>query len=243
MIEQLLGTSFFCALITFFSYILFYKLACKVKINSIESDVQYIGDYAGSIIVFMAISSLTLLLIVAIYLSWDLPSFLSDSGIIFAFIQFAAGLFIRFLYWLFFSSINKLTKSKTYHKLTPTEISWTWLMICTVYGIVFLIQHEYTIGLTYFVIVISYFFWLDSSTHSIKEKLMSIKELSSSYWYVVIFIGISAFVTLRYKTNLEIIFAIIGMMIGIILCIIPMYYSFKKRQPSTSSDEQDTNTP
>ena len=72
---------------------------------------------------------------------------------------------------------------------------------------------------------------------------MSIKELSSSYWYVVIFIGISAFVTLRYKTNLEIIFAIIGMMIGIILCIIPMYYSFKKRQPSTSSDEQDTNTP
>ena len=86
MIEQLLGTSFFCALITFFSYILFYKLACKVKINSIESDVQYIGDYAGSIIVFMAISSLTLLLIVAIYLSWDLPSFLSDSGIIFAFI-------------------------------------------------------------------------------------------------------------------------------------------------------------
>lgn len=240
MLEQLLGTTLLCTIITFSSYMLFYKLACKVNLRSTEFDVQYIGDYAASIIVFMAISSITLLVVVSVYLSLNLPSYLADSGIIFTIMQFISGLLIRFLYWLFFSTINKLTKSNTYHKLTPTEISWTWLMICTIYGVVFLINHEYTIGFTYLVIVISYFFWLDSSTSSIHEKLMSIKELSLSYWYVIIFIGLAAFFTSRYETDLIRFFAILGMVLGVIACIFPMYYSVKRRQSSNQSTEKDT---
>lgn len=124
--------------------------------------------------------------------------------------------------------INKITKANSYHKLTSSEISWTWLILCFIYGIVFLINKEYTIAFTYFVIDLSYFFWLDSSSSSITEKLSSIKKLSKSYWYVIIFIGLTAFITLRYQSNTQIFFAFIGLLIGIILSILAMQYSLKK---------------
>ena len=82
MLEQLLGTTFLCAIITAISYIVFYKVACKTNINDFEDDSPYIGDYASSIIVFLAISSLTLLIVVYFYIctSSKLPSFLTESG-------------------------------------------------------------------------------------------------------------------------------------------------------------------
>ncbi len=239
MLEQLLGTTALSAIIIFVFYTLFYKLSCKLNLKKTELDATYIGDYAASIIVFMAISSLTLLIIVYMYMSWDLPEFLSDSGIVFAIIQFASGLFIRFTYWMFFTAVNKLTKSSTYHKLTPEEFSWTILMLCSVYGIVFLIEKQYTISFTYIVIVISYFFWLDVSNTSLKEKISSIKNLSLSYWYVIVFIGVTSYITLKYKTKLEIIFAIIGMFLGIFFNIIYIHYSHFKHN---SSYNQNINT-
>ena len=56
MIEQLLGTALLCCIIRAFFYCLFYKIACKSNINDFEADSPYIGDYASSIIVFLAIS-------------------------------------------------------------------------------------------------------------------------------------------------------------------------------------------
>ena len=84
MIEQLLGTALLCCIITAFFYCLFYKIACKSNINDFEADSPYIGDYASSIIVFLAISSLTLLIVVYFYItiSPKLPKFLNDSVII-----------------------------------------------------------------------------------------------------------------------------------------------------------------
>ena len=123
---------------------------------------------------------------------------------------------------------EEITKSTSYHKLTSSEISWTWLILCFIYGIVFLINKECTIAFTYFVIDISYFFWLDSSCSSIIEKLSSIKKLSKSYWYVIIFIGLTAFIILRYHSKAQIFFAFIGLLIGIILSIIAMQYSLKR---------------
>ena len=230
MIKQLLGTALLCCIITAFFYCLFYKIACKSNINDFEADSPYIGDYASSIIVFLAISSLTLLIVVYFYItiSPKLPKFLNESGFAFAFLQLLAGLFIRLLHKLFFFTISKITKITSYHKLTSSEISWTWLILCFIYGIVFLINKECTIAFTYFVIDISYFFWLDSSCSSIIEKLSSIKKLSKSYWYVIIFIGLTAFIILRYHSKAQIFFAFIGLLIGIILSIIAMQYSLKR---------------
>ena len=61
----------------------------------------------------------------------------------------------------------------------------------------FLTNKELTIAFTYFVIVISYFIWLNSS---LKDRLLEIQDLSKSYWYVIIFIGLISFITLRYTT-------------------------------------------
>ena len=230
MIKQLLGTALLCCIITAFFYCLFYKIACKSNINDFEADSPYIGDYASSIIVFLAISSLTLLIVVYFYItiSPKLPKFLNDSGFTFAFLQLGAGFFIRLLHKIFFFTIVKITKSTSYHKLTSSEISWTWLILCFIYGIVFLINKECTIAFTYFVIDISYFFWLDSSCSSIIEKYVHLQKLSKSYWYVIIFIGLTAFIILRYHSKAQIFFAFIGLLIGIILSIIAMQYSLKR---------------
>ena len=153
MLEQLLGTALLCCIITTFFYCLFYKIACRFNINDSEADCPYIGDYASSIIIFLEISSLTLLIVVCYYItiSSKLPKFLNESGFAFAFLQLLAGLFIRLLHKLFFFTISKITKITSYHKLTSSEISWTWLILCFIYGIVFLINKEYTIAFTYFV--------------------------------------------------------------------------------------------
>ena len=229
MIEKLLGTTLLCCVITTFFYFLFYKVACKFNINDSEDDSPYIGDYASSIIVFLAISSLTLLITVNFYItiSSRLPKSLNESGFAFALLQLLSGLFIRLLHKLFFFTIGKITKSTSYHKLTSSELSWTWLILCFIYGIVFLINKEYTIAFTYFVIDISYLFWLDASCSSILKKLSSIKKLSKAYWYVVSFIGLTTFITLRYQSNIQIFFASIGLLIGIILSIIAIQYSLK----------------
>ena len=69
MLEQLLGTTLLCCIITACFYIAFYKIACKFNINDFENDSNYIGDYASSIIIFLAISSLTLLIVVYYYIN------------------------------------------------------------------------------------------------------------------------------------------------------------------------------
>ena len=51
MLEQLLGTTLLCCIITACFYIAFYKIACKFNINDFENDSNYIGDYASSIII------------------------------------------------------------------------------------------------------------------------------------------------------------------------------------------------
>lgn len=95
MLEQLLGTALLCCIITTFFYCLFYKIACRFNINDSEADCPYIGDYASSIIIFLAISSLTLLIVVCYYItiSSKLPKFLNESGFAFAFLQLLAGPF------------------------------------------------------------------------------------------------------------------------------------------------------
>ena len=223
MIEQLLGTTLLCCIITALFYVTFYKIACKFNINDFEYDTPYIGDYASSIIIFLAISSLTLLIVVYFYIiiSSKLPDFLNSSGFAFAILQLFAGCFIQLLYKLFFFIINKIAWANSYHKLTYSEISWSWLMLCTIYGIVFFINKDLTIAFTYFVIVINYFIWLNSS---LKDRLLEIKNLSKSYWYVIIFIGLICFITLRYTTNIQIIFAFIGLFAGIIISIFIIYY-------------------
>ena len=60
------------------------------------------------------------------------------------------------------------------------------------------------------------------------KKLSSIKKLYKSYWYVIIFIGLTAFIILRYHSKAQIFFAFIGLLIGIILSIIAMQYSLKR---------------
>lgn len=85
----------------------------------------------------------------------------------------------------------------------------------------FLINKELTIAFTYFVIVISYFIWLNSS---LKDRLLEIKDLSKSYWYVIIFIGLISFITLRYTTGIQIIFAFLGLFVGIIISIFAIHY-------------------
>ena len=243
MLEQLLGTTLLCCIITACFYIAFYKIACKFNINDFENDSNYIGDYASSIIIFLAISSLTLLIVVYYYIniSSNLPVFLSESGFIFAILQLLAGIFIQLMHKFFFFAINKIAKSNTYHKLTSSEISWSWLMLCIIYGIVFLINNEITVVFTYFVIVISYFIWLNTNILSLKEKLFDIKKLSKSYWYVVIFIGLTALITLRYKTNLQIIFALIGLFIGIIISIFAIHYFQNKYY--MQNDNHSNNNP
>ena len=227
MLEKLLGTTLLCCIIT----ASFYIIACRLNINDFEDDSPYIGDYVSSIIIFLAISSLSLLIVVYCYINIQgiLPTFLTESGFAFAFLQFLAGIFIRLLHKLFFLIINKITPKKSYHKLTPSEICWSWLMLCIIYGIVFFINDESTIAFTYFVIVISYFIWLDSNYSSLKEKMLSIKKLSKSYWCVIIFIGLIAFIVVRYQAGIQILFAFIGLVIGIIISIFAIHHFAKKR--------------
>ena len=71
----------------------------------------------------------------------------------------------------------------------------------------------------YFIIDLSYFFWLDSNTSSISEKITNLKKISKSFWYVIIFSGLTAFISIRYTSTSQTLFAFAGLLIGIIICI------------------------
>ena len=225
MPEQLIGITFSWFIITVFDYIVFSKIAYKLRISDLN-DEYLCTSYACNMIIFLVISSLILLFPAVYYncISSKLPKSFEKSGIIFSFFLVLMGIIIRLLYKGFFWIINKAAKSKPFHKLTSSEISWTWLMICLIYG-VWWIKKETVIACSYFGIVISYFFWLDASCSSVKEKLSTIKELTKSYWYIVIFVVLTIFITWRYSdSEIQTAFAIIGLFLGITICVLGMHY-------------------
>lgn len=221
MIEQLLGTTCLCAIITLFSYFAFYRIACMLKIKNRNNTKINFEEYATHIFVFLAISSIILLFIIRFHtsISSRLPIFLNDSGFTFFTLQLMSGALIRWLYIFIFFCINKIVKSDSSYRLTNSELSCTWLLLCFIYGVVFLFYKEYTIAFMYFVIDLSYFFWLDSNTSSISEKITNLKKISKSFWYVIIFSGLTAFISIRYTSTSQTLFAFAGLFIGIIICI------------------------
>lgn len=228
MIKQYLGIITFSTIISLICFFSSYKLA-KNKIKLYEEDVTYFGDYASSLLMFIFISSLILLFSVYIYLQIPFSSYFINSGLAFLIIEIIAGIIINFLHWLIFKFLCHLSKCKDYYHLKEHEITWTWLIICTIYGTVYWFCKEYEISCTYWVIVVSYFFWLGVNPKSLKIKLSSFYSLSYSYIVILIFIFLCAISVIRYKTDLQRFLFMLGVFIAIVICLFLLYRQTNKK--------------
>lgn len=223
MFKQIISAFFIFTIITVIIYILVNKIICKLNLKDDVGDVTNFENYALCEIIYILFSSICLLLVaeINICLSKYIPAFFNDSGFFFACLLVLTGIVIRGSYKVFFIILNIITRTKddTSYDLNPDEELWTWMIICLLYGIYFLINEEYTIGFTYLVIDISYFFWLDLRLETIHKKVLSLKGLRKSYVYVFTFVGLMAFNNYIFQSIFPMIFGIIGIMTGISISI------------------------
>ena len=69
MIESILGTIFLCIIIISLALSFIQYIGIKVDTKTYEPEITYIGDYVQSVIIFLAISSLGLLIYIHILIN------------------------------------------------------------------------------------------------------------------------------------------------------------------------------
>lgn len=230
MIESFLGTVTLCALLSCAILSIIQFISMRIGLKQYEDDVNYIGDYTLSIIVFLVTSMLLLNFYISIYYlfssMYDSPIF--NSGLLFLLLGLISGFTIKCLYKGIMKIIQLFDKSKNTYILKNYEMNWTMLFICLILCIYFIFGHYMNFALSYISIIISYFFWIDFSKENFKKKLKELKSLSVCYWCSLFFITICSFASIRYSKSINIIAAIIGIIIGFIIGIFCMYYISKK---------------
>ena len=121
MIESFLGTMFLCIIIISLALSFIQYIGIKVNIKTYEPEIIYIGDYVQSIIIFLAISSLGLLIYVYIYFNNMKSSAWYDSGILFIVYSAITGFIINIVYSVIMNIIKIFDKTKSTYFLKDYE--------------------------------------------------------------------------------------------------------------------------
>lgn len=230
VIEKFLGTIVLCIILICGSLSLVQLLSSKIGIKSFEDEVTYVGDYVLSIIIFTALSTIVLLYFVHYYITNTNNSSLYSSGLLFLGLEALSGLLIRLIYFIIMKVLNCFGKGRNIYMIKPHEISWTWIIISLALMLCFFIFQEKTYAFSYLAIALSYLIWIDFSCHSLRNKLIEIKSLTSAYWSVIVLLVICAFASIRYRSGLESVASFVGIILGFILGILCMYAINKKLQ-------------
>ena len=147
MIESFLGTMFLCIIIIALSFIQY--IGIKVNTKTYEPEITYIGDYVQSIIIFLAISSLGLLIYVYIYFNNMRSSAWYDSGLLFIVYSAVTGFIINIIYCVIMNIIKFFDKTKSTYFLKDYEKNWTWILVMLAYQIYYLYTytcaHRYSV--------------------------------------------------------------------------------------------------
>lgn len=232
MLESFIGTIFTCVIIVSLLLSVIQYIGIKADTKTYEPEVSYIGDYVQSIIIFLAISSLSLLLYVHIYFTKSNDSALYSSGLLFIILGALCGLFINFIYMFIMKIMSYFDKTNSTYFLKGYEKNWTWIFLMIAYSIYFLINKIGNYGFAYIALILSFLFWMNPTIESIKSKLTQLKSLSRSYWCCFVFVIICGIASVRYSKPPYTIAAIVGIILGFILGIMLMNIISKKMKPS-----------
>lgn len=140
MIESFIGTIFTCIILVSLLLSVIQYIGIKADTKAYEPEVSYIGDYVQSIIIFLAISSLSLLFYVHIYFSKSNDSALYSSGLLFIIGGAICGLVINIIYMFIMKIISYFDKTNSTYSLKGYEKNWTWIFLMIAYAIYFLIN-------------------------------------------------------------------------------------------------------
>lgn len=130
MIESFLGTMFLCIIIISLALSFIQYIGIKVNIKTYEPEIIYIGDYVQSIIIFLAISSLGLLIYVYIYFNNMKSSAWYDSGILFIVYSAITGFIINIVYSVIMNIIKIFDKTKSTYFLKDYEKTGLGYSLC-----------------------------------------------------------------------------------------------------------------
>lgn len=142
MIESILETIFLCIIIISLALSFIQYIGIKVDTKTYEPEITYIGDYVQSVIIFLAISSLGLLIYVYIYFNNMKSSAWYDSGLLFIVYSAVTGFIINIIYSVIMNIIKFFDKTKSTYFLKDYEKKWTWILVMLAYQyIIFAINY------------------------------------------------------------------------------------------------------
>lgn len=182
MIESILETIFLCIIIISLALSFIQYIGIKVDTKTYEPEITYIGDYVQSVIIFLAISSLGLLIYVYIYFNNMKSLAWYDSGLLFIVYSAVTGFIINIIYSVIMNIIKFFDKTKSTYFLKDYEKNWTWILVMLAYQIYYLCNQLYTYGFAYLALILSYFFWMNPTKLAFEEKISEFKSLTRSYW-------------------------------------------------------------
>lgn len=110
MIESILETIFLCIIIISLALSFIQYIGIKVDTKTYEPEITYIGDYVQSVIIFLAISSLGLLIYVYIYFNNMKSLAWYDSGLLFIVYSAVTGFIINIIYSVIMNIIKFLIR-------------------------------------------------------------------------------------------------------------------------------------
>lgn len=210
------------------------------------------GAHIAQLCLFIFISAFVLLLSVITFNKEFVPSLLkntafanvasafAESGLASAINMVFAGLSIIIIFHIFDKGINliiriiaKITKWEVTtippFKLDTSERSLIWLIILSIYTIVFFVGKDYNNSFSFFSFIAAYFLWIGIELTETKTKATEILGVSWAYWLVILFILILIPVTTIYKSDyIQMAAAVIGELLGITLHVLVSFILCRK---------------
>lgn len=223
MIESFLGTILFCSLVVILPLLLIQFIAIKTNMKVHDHDVQYVGDYVVSFIIFFVASAIALLFYMFFYYKNTSDTTLYNSGLLFQIWGFVINLIVKVIYHAIIYFINLISKAQNNYFLKFAEMNWIMIFISIIYSIWFFLLKENTYSFSYFALALGYFLGTFTSKDSLKEIIKELKSLTLFYWCTFLFILICGFSAIRYKYPPLNIASCIGIIIGYIIGIMLMY--------------------
>lgn len=198
------------------------SIKCSIKPS--EENKEIVHTYGASLLIFSAIAVYVLMSFVFVFSEIESDKILIKSGLLFAIISVSLGAFIQIVYYILVKISEAIAKTTVLYKLNADEVKWTYILICV--GLMWLCYrlHMKACAYTYIVLIIGKLLWLDVSIQNLKKELVSMKNLTRSFWYVVVFVIVCIFCATRYENSCEIIISLIGIIIGILVGIYCIYF-------------------
>lgn len=217
--EKAVGCIIICALFFISLIDISNRFAKLLKLESCREGCENLQTYTLSIVVFTALA--TCFLMILVHKSTSLPqSSIFTSGLFFTIATVITGLFTQLIYWL-------LSKPLKLYPLEE-EIKWTFLLLCLGMSLLCYTQHLNLHSFVFLSLALTKVTWLDFCKPVLSAELDSLKKLPSTYLYSLAFIITSIFASIRYDNDI-ILFgcSIIGIFLGILAILIYNAYVTK----------------